>query len=107
MSMKPIHPLKSQLSIDWKVKNKKNSIKTTKFKFGFEKLKNKIHGKKTQTNYVWLSYWEKRKLLDFFSIRFTMTQKNYSTFSNKIKKQKDPPYNLLNWKTLPIKFPQI
>jgi len=38
----------------------------------------------------------KEKPFIFFSIRFTMTLKNYFTFSNKIKKQNDPPYNLLN-----------
>lgn len=40
----------------------------------------------------------KEKPLDFFFDSVHNDPKNYSTFSNKIKKQKqkNPPYNLLN-----------
>jgi len=112
MSMKPNHPLKSQLSIDWKneSKNKKNSIKTTKFKFGFEKLKKKKSWEKNPNKLCMIVILrEKKNPLIFFFDSVHNDPKNYSTFSNKIKKQKqkNPPYNLLNWKTLPIKFPQI
>lgn len=85
MSMKPNHPLKSQLSIDWKVKTKRIPSKQRNSNLASKNYKKKIPGKKTQTNYVWLSYWEKRKTLYFFSIRFTMTQKIIPLFRTRLK----------------------
>jgi len=85
MSMKPNHPWNPNC-LSTENESKKNSIKTSNLRFGFEKLK-KIPGKKTQTNYVWLSYWEKRKLLIFFRFGSQWPKKLFH-FSNKIKKNK-------------------
>lgn len=92
MSMKPNHPLKSQLSIDWnESKNKKNSIKTTKFKFGFEKLKKKSMGKKPKQIMYDCHTERKENPLIFFSIRFTMTQKIIPLFRTRLKNKRTLP----------------
>lgn len=100
MSMKPNHPLKSQLSIDWKneSKNKKNSIKTTtKFKFGFEKLKKKSMGKKPKQIMYDCHTERKEKPLFFFSIRFTMTQKIIPLFRTRLKNKNKRTLPTIYW----------
>merc|ERR1712008_472212 len=67
-------------------------------KFGFEKLKKKSMGKKPKQIMYDCHTERKEKPLIFFSIRFTMTQKIIPPFRTRLKKrkQKNPPYNLLN-----------
>ena len=48
----------------------------------------------------------KEKLLIFFLFGSQWPKKLFHFFEQD-KKQKNPPYNILNWKNPPIKFPQI
>ena len=85
MSMKPNHPWNPNcLLTENESKNKKNSIKTTKFKFGFEKLKKKSLGKKPK-QIMYDCHTERKENSWFFFDSVHNDPKNYFTFRTRLK----------------------
>jgi len=101
MSMKPNHPLKSQLSIDWKNESKKQKEfhqNNNEIQIWLRKIKKKIHGKKTQTNLcMFVILREKKNPWFFFSIRFTMTQKIIPLFRTRLKNKNKRTLPTIYW----------